>query len=58
MVLLRALHRAERVEEAMRLRGYAGRFLHEAPAPLAAADLRAGLALLAGAAALLAWDLA
>lgn len=56
MMLLRALQRADRVEEAMRMRGYAGRFLAETPARPAARDWLAGLLLLAGAAALLAWD--
>lgn len=57
MMLLRAMHRAERIEEAMRLRGYCGRFLApELAAPLRG-DRRAALAMLGGAAMLLAWDL-
>lgn len=56
MMLVRAMQRAERVEEAMRLRGYAGRFPGVDPGPVARADLWAGLAGLALAAALLVWD--
>ncbi|AOZ69320.1 cobalt ECF transporter T component CbiQ [Rhodobacter xanthinilyticus] len=56
MLMLRALDRAERVSEAMRARGYAGRFPGAAARPLARADLAAGAALSLGAAALLLWD--
>ena len=56
MLLVRALDRAERVEEAMRLRGYSGRFpVTRMPAPPPADWLAAG-ALLAGAVLLLLWD--
>jgi cobalt/nickel transport system permease protein len=56
MMLLRALHRADRVEEAMRLRGYSGRLLAESLPPLTRADLLAGLAVTLPAAALFLWD--
>ncbi|MBN9022450.1 MAG: cobalt ECF transporter T component CbiQ [Rhizobiales bacterium] len=46
MVLVRALERAERVEEAMRARGYDGRFPYPAPAAPARRDW-AGFAVLA-----------
>lgn len=56
MLLVRAMDRAERVEEAMRLRGYSGRFpVTRLPAP-APADWLAAAALLAGALLLLLWD--
>ena len=53
MVLVRGLDRAERVEEAMRLRGYQGRFLHSSEAAPKPADWMASLALVAGTAFLL-----
>lgn len=56
MTLLRAIHRADRIEEAMRLRGYSGRFLAQAPPRPARSDWIAGLCLLATAATLLLWD--
>ncbi|SIS84628.1 cobalt ECF transporter T component CbiQ [Phaeovulum vinaykumarii] len=57
MMLLRALARAQRAEDAMRLRGYTGRFLHDTPSPLTAPDRIAALALPLLAAANLGWDL-
>jgi cobalt/nickel transport system permease protein len=56
MILVRALERAERVDEAMRLRGFSGRFVLVAPSPLSLyhrllAAIAAGLPL-----ALLAFD--
>lgn len=58
MLLLRSMARAERVEEAMRMRGYAGRFPGEAAAPAPARDwyLAGGLVTLA--LVFLIWDLA
>ncbi|MFA7437708.1 cobalt ECF transporter T component CbiQ [Castellaniella sp.] len=56
MLLVRAMERAERVEEAMRLRGYSGRFPQtHLPAP-SAADWLALVGWVAGAALLLGWD--
>ncbi|MFA5663382.1 cobalt ECF transporter T component CbiQ [Castellaniella sp.] len=56
MLLVRAMERADRVEEAMRLRCYSGRFPQsELPAP-AMRDWFAMMGLMAGAALLLAWD--
>lgn len=58
MLLVRALDRAERVEEAMRLRGYSGRFVHTPlPAPKPR-DWFATAGLMGAAILLLAWDLA
>jgi len=58
MLLVRAMERADRVEEAMRLRGYSGRFPRTAlPAP-ALADWLFALAIAASATLLLAWDMA
>ncbi|MFV0296140.1 MAG: cobalt ECF transporter T component CbiQ [Hyphomicrobiaceae bacterium] len=38
-ILVRSVERAERVEEAMRLRGFTGRFLEHEPEPMRGADL-------------------
>lgn len=38
-ILVRSVERAERVEEAMRLRGFTGRFLEHQPEPMRGADL-------------------
>jgi cobalt/nickel transport system permease protein len=57
MLVVRALDRAERVEEAMRLRGYSGRFPRlDLPGP-AAVDWAASGAILGGAGLLLLMDL-
>jgi len=56
MLILRALARAERVEEAMRARGYAGRMPARALAPPLARDWAAALALALAASLLLLWD--
>ncbi|WP_138469243.1 cobalt ECF transporter T component CbiQ [Poseidonocella sp. HB161398] len=56
MLLLRAVARAERVDEAMRMRGYAGRFPGSALPPPAAADWLAGAGLVILAGLLLLWD--
>lgn len=56
MLLVRAMDRAERVEEAMRLRGYSGRFPRtDIPAP-ALADWIKAASLVGGAILLLIWD--
>lgn len=56
MMLVRSMGRAERVEEAMRLRGYSGRFPHtDLPKPVMLDWLVAGLIVL-GAGLLLVWD--
>lgn len=58
MLILRSMQRADRVEEAMRLRGYAGRFLVvPMPAPTTH-DWLASLWMIAGAGLILGWDLA
>lgn len=45
MILVRSIERAERVDEAMRCRGFSGRYLHHRVQPMTAADARfAGLA--------------
>ncbi|MBB4120250.1 energy-coupling factor transporter transmembrane component T family protein [Martelella radicis] len=49
MLLVRATARAERIEEAMRMRGFAGRYPVSEPAPLTVRDVL-GAALVAGAA--------
>lgn len=56
MLLIRAMDRAERVEEAMRLRGYAGRFpqIRLPPPPLS--DWLAATGLVGGSMLLLLWD--
>ena len=56
MVLVRGLERAERVEEAMRLRGYQGRFPQSALTRPQRADWLAASALMGVAATLLLWD--
>lgn len=56
MLILRALARATRVEEAMRARGYAGRMPVRALAPPVARDWAAALAIGLGATLLLLWD--
>lgn len=56
MMFVRSMGRAERVEEAMRLRGYSGRFPHtDLPKPVMLDWLVAGLIVL-GAGLLLVWD--
>ena len=56
MLVVRAMERAERVEEAMRLRGYQGRFPQTVLARPASVDWVAAVVLVAGAAMLLLWD--
>lgn len=56
MMLVRAHARAERVEEAMRLRHASGRFLRPDLPPPALRDWRGGALLLALGAGLLWWD--
>lgn len=56
MMLIRALDRADRVEEAMRLRGYQGRMPAAALARLRPADALAALALTLPFGLLLVWD--
>lgn len=56
MLLLRGLDRARRVEEAMRMRGFSGRFVHMHPARPGARDWAAALALGFGAALILVLD--
>ena len=55
-VLVRALDRADRVEEAMRVRGYDGRFPSGRLPPPASADWAAAALLVGAAAMLLLWD--
>ncbi|MFD2172579.1 energy-coupling factor transporter transmembrane component T family protein [Rhodobacter lacus] len=57
-MLMRALARADRVEEAMRLRGYAGRLPRPVPPPIPAADLARAGALGAPFLVILLWELA
>lgn len=56
MLIVRALERAERVEEAMRLRGYSGYFPHTRLAPPAMPDWAITAALIGATALLLLWD--
>lgn len=56
MLVVRAMERAERVDEAMRLRGYRGCFPRAALAPPGPADWLSALMLVAGAGLLLLWD--
>jgi len=58
MLLVRAIERAERVEEAMLLRGYSGRFPKIRQPTPPCTDCLAAVGLLAAAACLLFWDLA
>lgn len=56
MLIVRALERADRVEEAMRLRGYAGRFPRTATPPPSMSDWAITTALIGASAVLLLWD--
>lgn len=56
MLFVRAIDRAERVEEAMRLRGYSGRFPKTAPPKPALRDWAAAATIIGGAVLLLVWD--
>lgn len=56
MLILRALARADRVEEAMRARGYAGQMPRRPMPPPARADWLQAAALVTAAAALFLWD--
>lgn len=56
MLIVRALERADRVEEAMRLRGYTGRFPRTALAGPSVADWAITAALIGATALLLLWD--
>ena len=56
MLIVRALDRADRVEEAMRLRGYSGRFPRTSLAAPTLSDWAIALALVGATALLLLWD--
>jgi cobalt/nickel transport system permease protein len=56
MLLVRTIERAERVDEAMRCRGFSGRFPLRAMKPMGGADARFAALAAAGALALLALD--
>lgn len=57
MLLLRAMHRAERVEEAMRLRSYSGHFPTRDAPPISLRDWTFTCLLIGAATLLLIWDL-
>ena len=56
MLVLRSLHRATRIEEAQRLRGFAGALALHPPSPPKRADLMAAVGLVALAGLILLWD--
>ena len=56
MILVRSMERAERVEEAMRCRGYAGKLPHAPATPLCPRDRAFAAATILALAALLALD--
>jgi cobalt/nickel transport system permease protein len=56
MLLIRAMERAERVEEAMRMRGYTGRFPQTPLPPLPLSDWISAIGLIGSSMLLLLWD--